>query len=128
MSGMGTLRLQVEVSNGELYDKHTILQIKKDKGLPVDKELKKLDSLVVKIKSQHESTEHLYRVLFSINTVLWDIEDTKRQCERDKEFGKKFIEHSRLVYLLNDQRASVKRMIDVITNSGIIEYKEHKGR
>ena len=120
--------MQVEVSNGELYDKHTILQIKKNKGLPVDKELKKLDSLVMKIKSQHESTDHLYQVLFSINTVLWDIEDTKRQCERDKEFGKKFIEHSRLVYLLNDQRASVKRMIDDLTNSGIIEYKEHKGR
>ena len=120
--------MQVEVSNGELYDKHTILEIKKDKGLPVDKELKKLSSLVKKLKGEHESTEHLYQVLLSINTVLWDIEDTKRQCERDKEFGKKFVEHSRLVYLLNDQRASVKRMIDDLTNSNIIEYKEHKGR
>jgi hypothetical protein len=120
--------MQVEVSNGELYDKHTILEIKKDKGLPVDKELKKLSPLVKKLKEDHESTEHLYQVLLSINTVLWDIEDTKRQCERDKEFGKKFVEHSRLVYLLNDQRASVKRMIDDLTNSNIIEYKEHKGR
>ena len=120
--------MQVEVSNGELYDKHTILQIKEDKGLPVDKELKKLSPLVRKLKSAHESTDHLYQVLFSINRVLWDIEDTKRQCERDKEFGKKFVEHSRLVYLLNDQRASVKRMIDDLTNSGIIEYKEHNGR
>ena len=120
--------MQVEVSNGELYDKHTILQIKQNKGLPVDKELRKLSPLVKKLKDGYESTEHLYRVLLSINTVLWDIEDTKRQCERDKDFGKKFIEHSRLVYLLNDQRASVKRMIDDLTKSNIVEYKEHKGR
>ena len=118
----------VEVSNGELYDKHTILHIKKDKGLPVEKELKKLSPLVTKIKKQYDSTEHLFQVLLSINKEIWEIEDTKRQCERDKEFGKRFIEHSRLVYLLNDQRASVKRMIDVLTDSNIIEYKEHKGR
>ena len=120
--------MQVEVSNGELYDKHTILHIKKNKGLPVEKELKNLSPLVTKIKKHYDSTEHLYQVLLSINKEIWEIEDTKRQCERDKEFGKKFVEYSRLVYLLNDQRASVKRMVDDLTNSNIVEHKEHNGR
>lgn len=117
--------MQVEVSNGELIDKLTILEIKSEKGLNVDKELDIIEQLSHKIIQQTPQITHLYRVLKSINCELWLIEDSKREHELQKKFDQSFVTFSRLVYMLNDQRAKTKKQIDLLTNSDITEHKSH---
>ena len=124
-------KIIVEVSVGELLDKISILEIKKEKIKDAEK-LKFInnehsilkDQLEKNIKSD-DKVNNLYKSLKEINKKLWNIEDNKRQCEKDKDFGKNFIKLSRDVHFLNDDRAKVKLEINNYTGSVIKEIKEY---
>ena len=124
-------KILVEVSIGELLDKISILEIKKDKIKDQDKlkfisdEHKILkDQLDKNVKSDHKLTE-LSESLKKINAKLWIIEDDKRQCEKEKDFTDTFIKLSRDVHFLNDDRAKIKLEINNHTGSKIKEIKEY---
>ena len=124
-------KIIVEVSIGELLDKISILEIKQEKIKDPEKlkfinnELSILkDQLEKNIKSD-EKLNNLYQSLKEINAKLWVIEDDKRQCEKDKDFGDKFIKISRDVHFLNDDRAKIKLEINNHTGSTIKEIKEY---
>ena len=124
-------KILVEVSVGELLDKISILEIKKDKIKDSEK-LKFItnehsilkDQLKKNVKSD-DKLNNLYQSLKDINAKLWIIEDDKRQCEKDKDFGEKFIKLSRDVHFLNDDRAKIKLDINNHTGSLIKEIKEY---
>ena len=124
-------KIIIEVSIGELLDKISILEIKKEKV----KDLKKLkfinneysilkDQLEKNVKSDGKLND-LYQSLKKINSQLWIIENDKRQCEKDKDFGEKFVKISRDVHFLNDNRAKLKLEINNLTGSVIKEIKEY---
>ena len=124
-------KILIEISIGELLDKISILEIKKDKIKDPDKlsfisdELSKLkDELNKNVKSDAK-LENLHQSLKIINLRLWDIEDEKRQCEKEKVFTEKFIKLSRDVHILNDDRAKIKLKINNHTGSIIKEIKEY---
>ena len=124
-------KILVEVSVGELLDKISILEIKSEKIKDPEKlkyikdEYKILkDQLNTNIKNYHE-IESLYNSLKEINSKLWVIEDDKRLCENNSEFGEKFIKLSRDVHFLNDDRARLKLEINNKTGSKIKEIKEY---
>ena len=124
-------KIIVEVSVGELLDKISILEIKQEKIKDQEKlefinlELKILkDQLNQKVKTD-EKLENLFQSLKDINSKLWVIEDDKRQCEKDKDFGEKFIKLSRDVHFLNDDRAKIKLEMNNYTGSKIKEIKEY---
>ena len=124
-------KIIVEVSIGELLDKISILEIKQGKIKDSEK-LKFInnehsilkDQLDKNVKSDNKLDE-LYQSLKEINSKLWVIEDDKRQCEKDKDFGEKFIKLSRDVHFLNDDRAKIKLKINHHTGSVIKEIKEY---
>ena len=124
-------KILVEVSVGELLDKISILEIKKDKIKDTDKlkfineEYKILKSEFDKNVKSDVTLDKLFDVLKEINSRLWVIEDDKRQCEKDKDFGEKFIKLSRDVHFLNDDRAKIKLEINNHTGSAIKEIKEY---
>ena len=124
-------KILVEVSVGELLDKISILEIKKEKI----KDLEKLkfindeygvlkDQLNKNVKSDEKLSE-LYNSLKEINSKLWVIEDNKRLCEKNSDFGEKFIKLSRDVHFLNDDRAKLKLEVNNHTGSKIKEIKEY---
>ena len=124
-------KIIVEVSIGELLDKISILEIKQGKIKDPEKlkfinnELSILkDQLNKNIKSDDKLND-LYQSLKEINSKLWVIEDDKRQCEKDKNFGEEFIKLSRDVHFLNDDRAKIKLEINNHTGSVIKEIKEY---
>ena len=124
-------KIIVEVSIGELLDKISILEIKQEKIKDPEK-LKFInnehsilkDQLKKNVKSD-DKLNNLYQSLKEINAKLWVIEDDKRQCEKDKDFGEKFIKLSRDVHFLNDDRAKIKLEINNHTGSVIKEIKEY---
>ena len=124
-------KIIVEVSIGELLDKISILEIKQGKIKDPEK-LKFInnehsilkDQLDRNVKSD-DKLNNLYQSLKEINSKLWVIEDDKRQCEKDKDFGEKFIKLSRDVHFLNDDRAKIKLKINNHTGSVIKEIKEY---
>ena len=124
-------KILVEVSVGELLDKISILEIKKEKI----KDLEKLefinnehgilnDQLDQNVKSD-DKLNNLFQTLKEINARLWVIEDDKRVCERNKDFGENFIKLSRDVHFLNDDRAKIKLEINILSGSKIKEIKEY---
>ena len=124
-------KILVEVSIGELFDKISILEIKKDKIK--DKEKLKFiideynvlkEQMVNKVKLD-EKLSSLLDTLKDINSKLWVIEDDKRLCEKNSDFGEKFIKLSRDIHFLNDKRASIKLEINNQTGSKIKEIKEY---
>ncbi len=124
-------KIIVEVSVGELLDKISILEIKQGKIKDPEK-LKFINNEHSILKSQLEKNiksdkklDKLYLSLKEINSKLWVIEDDKRQCEKDKDFGEKFIKLSRDVHFLNDDRAKIKLEINNHTGSTIKEIKEY---
>ena len=124
-------KIIVEVSIGELLDKISILEIKQGKIKDPEK-LKFINNEHAILKSQLEKNiksdkklNELYQSLKEINSKLWIIEDDKRQCEKDKDFGKKFVKLSRDVHFLNDNRAQIKLEINNHTGSTIKEIKEY---
>ena len=124
--------MKVEISNGELLDKVTILELKlnrikdKDKLVNIQKEFDTLNSLAQELFEKHDSyLQNLYVELSSINGRLWDIEDWIRECEKENRFDKEFIELARSVYITNDKRSEVKKTINILTNSGLVEEKSY---
>ena len=124
-------KIIVEVSIGELLDKISILEIKQKKIKDPEK-LKFISNEHSILKNQLENNVKsddklikLYQSLKEINAKLWVIEDDKRQCEKDKDFGEKFIKLSRDVHFLNDDRAKIKLEINNHTGSVIKEIKEY---
>ena len=124
-------KILVEVSVGELLDKISILEIKQDKIKDHEK-LKFINDEHSILKSQlkqnvknDEKLEKLFQSLKEINSKLWIIEDDKRLCEKEKDFGEKFIKLSRDVHFLNDDRAKIKLEINNHTGSKIKEIKEY---
>ena len=124
-------KILVEVSIGELLDKISILEIKQVKIKDVEK-LKFINDehsvlkkqLEKKVKS-NDKLDNLFQSLKEINNKLWVIENDKRQCEKDKDFGEKFIKLSRDVHFLNDDRSKIKLEINNHTGSSIKEIKEY---
>lgn len=124
------MKIKIDVSVGELIDKITILELKqqniknKNKLKNICYELNKLN----KIKSELNLSEeiHIFEIkLKSVNSILWNIEDRIREKEKHKSFDDEFIKLSREVYLNNDERALIKRQIDILINSDIVEEKSY---
>ena len=124
-------KIILEVSIGELFDKISILEIKQEKIKDsekikfINKEHSILKDQLVKNVKSDDKLNKLYQSLKEINVKLWVIEDEKRQCEKDKDFGEKFIKLSRNVHFLNDDRAKIKLEINNHTGSVIKEIKEY---
>lgn len=125
------LDILIPASAGELIDKITILEIKvknirdPEKNRNVVKELEALDICLKKNVSDSHHLTDLRASLKSINETLWDIEDDIRLCEQRGDFGDKFIKLARSVYRQNDKRAAVKKEINVLLGSSIIEEKSY---
>ena len=124
-------KILVEVSVGELLDKISILEIKKEKIKDLDK-LKFINDEYSVLKDQlnknvesDEKLLELFNSLKEINSKLWVIEDNKRLCEKNSDFGEKFIKLSRDVHFLNDDRANLKLEMNNHTGSKIKEIKEY---
>ena len=125
-------QILVPVSPGEVIDKITILEIKRN--------FIKIDSKLININHEYDllmdiynsnfrkvdGVEDLKEKLKNINLALWNIEDDIRDCERDKIFDEKFIKLARSVYVTNDQRSKVKMQINLLLNSDLIEEKSYK--
>ena len=124
-------KIIVEVSVGELLDKISILEIKQDKIKDpkklsfINNEHSILKNQLEKNVKSDEKLEKLFQDLKDINAKLWVIEDDKRDCEKNKDFGEKFIKLSRDVHFLNDNRAKIKLEINNHTGSKIKEIKEY---
>ena len=124
-------KIFIEVSVGELLDKISILEIKKNKIKDPDKlsfisnELSKLKDELEKNVKHDAKLDGLFQSLKIINLRLWDIEDDKRRCEKEKDFTENFIKLSRDVHILNDDRAKIKLEINNHTGSIIKEIKEY---
>lgn len=125
------MSVMIPVSVGELFDKITILQIKLQKITDISKlnNIKKeydfLVEIATKIDADFLSNSH-YQKLFEINSELWVVEDSKRNHEANKDFGDDFIYWARKVYIKNDERARVKREINELYGSEIVEEKSYK--
>lgn len=123
--------MKIEVSNGEILDKLTILLIKRQeiqdpiKRNNVEKEYMVLlplyDQLVI-----DEQTGKLFKDLHEVNKLLWQVEDELRLLESKRDFSDLFIKYARSVYALNDKRAEIKKEINVVTNSQLIEEKSYE--
>ena len=120
-----------EISAGELLDKISILEIKieKVKDISNQNEIKKEYKILKKIQNSSIKLEDDIKVLFrsikEINLSLWDVEDHLRICEKNKDFGEKFIELARKVYFNNDKRSKIKSEINRILGSNIKEIKQY---
>ncbi len=124
-------KIVVEVSVGELLDKISILEIKKEKIKDPEKlrfinnEHEVLKDQFLKNVKSDEKLDSLFKFLKEINNKLWVIEDDKRLCEKNSDFGDEFIKLSRDVHFLNDERAKIKLEINNHTGSKIKEIKEY---
>jgi hypothetical protein len=121
--------MKIEVSIGEVVDKLTILRLKKlnitdqEKLININKEYDYLYEIVFQeLKIQTED----FNNLFSINKILWEVEDKIREKELNQQFDDNFVEMARTVYLTNDQRFNIKKKINIKYNSSFIEEKSHK--
>ena len=128
--------MKIEVSNGEIMDKYSILEIKleniadEEKRSNVLREYTELTPCIDQIYAENEHNgaqlEALYTDLLNVNKTLWNIEDQIRECEREENFGSDFIELARSVYYTNDDRADVKKQINTLTGSMLVEEKSYE--
>ena len=127
-------KILIETSLGELIDKISILEIKRDKikdninKEEITKEYISLTNALTKIELSSDERTRINNFIIKlkeINTRLWNIENEKRLAEKSKNFDKKFIEHARSVYKLNDERAKVKRQVNESFGSNIKEIKKY---
>ena len=125
-------KILAEISAGELFDKITILEIKKakisnkEKLIDINKELISLNETVKKFIPDQVNISKYINDLKNINLKLWDIEDGKRAAEKNKDFGEKFITLARNVYKFNDERAKIKLAINNALGSNIKEVKSYE--
>ena len=125
-------KILAEISAGELIDKITILEIKKekitnkDKLIEIEKELLSLNDTMKKFIPDNSEISKFKNNLKDINLKLWDIEDGKRSAEKNNDFGEKFIELARKVYKFNDERAKIKLAINNALGSNIKEVKSYE--
>jgi hypothetical protein len=121
--------MKIEVSNGEIIDKLTIIQIKLERisdKAKLENLKREFDELSGASSSIMSTSDPLYKALYDVNSELWDIEDRIRDLERRKDFGTEFVETARSVYFKNDRRADIKREINIKTASGLIEEKSYE--
>ena len=124
-------KILIEVSVGELLDKISILEIKKDRIKDsnklkfINEEFEVLKTELEKNIKIDEKLAKFFTALKNVNSKLWIIEDEKRKCEKDSDFGENFIRLSRDVHFLNDKRAQIKLDINNHTGSKIKEIKEY---
>ena len=127
--------MKIEVSNGEIIDKYTILEIKLSKI----KDANKLINIKHEYNTLTPDVEHIYsscndstqlevlhKNLLEVNKKLWKIEDDIRECERANDFGQTFIDLARAVYYVNDDRSYVKKEINIFTGSDLVEEKSYE--
>jgi hypothetical protein len=130
--GMGKMKIKVDIAPGELIDKMTILEIKikniaeKNKLRNIKNEYRVLRQTYQQCIPPTEGLPRLVSELKAINEKLWVIEDDIRDCEYHKDFSQKFIKLARSVYKNNDTRAKLKREINILLNSNIIEEKSYR--
>jgi hypothetical protein len=127
----GAFMIEVPVSWGELIDKITILQIKSDRMRDEQKLVnvrKELALLTGKLGNNASLAEvaRLTGELYEVNAALWDIEDDIRDCENAGDFGEKFVQLARSVYITNDKRAELKREVNAVLGSELIEEKSYQ--
>lgn len=126
-----TMTISIEIGMGELFDRFSILTIKKEriqepsKLKNVENEYNYLKVYIDELPNNLE-VEKLYYDLLNVNTHLWEIEDELRELEKDDDFGDEFIKNARSVYKLNDKRAAIKKQINLIYNSKFVEEKSYK--
>ena len=124
-------KILTEISAGELLDKISILEIKldkindKEKLMEINKEYKSLEKTKKSNIEINENLKKLINQLKEINLKLWNIEEGKRECEKNSDFGKNFIQLSRDVYINNDKRAKIKSDINKLLGSNIKEVKSY---
>jgi hypothetical protein len=124
-------KILVEVSVGELLDKISILEIKKERITdPESAKFIKNEYLILKDQldkniKQDEKLDELFNKLKKINMTLWEMEDEKRSYEKNLDFGEKFVKVSRDIHFLNDDRSKIKLEINKITGSLIREIKKY---
>ncbi len=127
-----TRQLEIPVAPGELLDKLSILEIKLDrmtgpgKLANVRREYELLDGIWQDAGLETDDIGVLRSELLAVNRRLWEIEDAVRECEREKDFGNRFIALARSVYMENDERAAIKKKINLTLGSDIIEEKSYK--
>lgn len=120
------------VAWGEVFDKLTILQIKADKlqdaakRANVNQERQAIETVVGELARFPADLSMLVQALKDINTQLWDVEDAKRDCERRQCFDDRFVQLARQVYFGNDQRAAIKRQINALLGSALVEEKSYQ--
>ena len=119
------------ISVGELIDKITILKIKSnlikdaDKLFNIEKELQSLEELKDELNLDLNNVDPLQQQLYKVNLELWHIENYKRECEKNQTFDEEFVQLARQVYLKNDFRASIKKQINELVGSTIVEEKSY---
>jgi hypothetical protein len=125
--------MKIEISNGEIVDKMTILELKLDKI----KNIVQLENITKEWEILNDCVMNLFQIfgdkslynkvdqLSEVNSKLWDIEDWIRDCEKEKRFDKEFVELARSVYRLNDERSEIKRHINLLTKSRLVEEKSY---
>jgi hypothetical protein len=121
--------MKIEVSNGEIVDKLTIIQIKLERindKAKLENLKKEFDILSTATKTIISTDDPLYKALYNVNCELWDIEDHIRDLERTKDFGDDFVQTARSVYFRNDKRSEIKREINLKTSSGLFEEKSYE--
>lgn len=120
--------MKVEVSNGELVDKWTIVTIKLEriKDDVAQENIKRESKILIECIQQLGISGELVSELLQVNIALWDAEDVLRGMEKKQEFGEEFINVARSIYLLNDDRARIKKEINEQTNSLLVEEKSYE--
>ena len=125
--------MKIEVSNGEILDKITILVIKSKKITDLTK-LKNINNELDELKpfldvvgyESNSTVNSLVKELESVNEKLWNVEDKLRDKERSKQFDDEFIKLARDVYFTNDERARIKKNLNEVTNSKLVEEKSYQ--
>jgi hypothetical protein len=124
------MTIMAPISAGELVDKLTILRVKaerigEDRRANVRHELALLQAVADRALPRSGELDRLTAELTTVNAALWDIEDSKRDCERRGDFGPDFVALARSVYIENDRRAAIKRAINLAAGSDIVEEKSY---